>query len=311
TTPRFDPAVKELVISEMEEQLKMIKAMPMYRFIGELMDILTQKDPYHISLLIPDDFIAKVDYERAFELYKERFANPADFTFVFVGNFDEKLMDQYLKTYVASLKTTNQRENFRAEVSKGFPKQSVRENIYVGTEDQSFVGIAFSKEIPYNAQNAMIVNQISEALQIELIEVIREEMSGVYSPMLQMEASKYPDQEFMTFIMFGCSPDNTDNLYNAVMDILKKFQKEGPKDETMQKVKQQMVNARQTAMEKNNFWLSYISGKIFDDEPMNTINNYEQAVNAVTTQDIIQFMGKYFDTNHVVRVDMYPEHMKK
>ena len=71
----------------------------------------------------------------------------------------------------------------------------------------------------------MIVYQISEALQIELIEVIREEMSGVYSPMLQMEASKYPDQEFMTFIMFGCSPDNTDNLYNAVMDILKKFQK--------------------------------------------------------------------------------------
>jgi zinc protease len=311
TTPRFDPAVKELVISEMEEQLKMIKAMPMYRFLGEFMDLLTQKDPYHISLLIPDGFIEKVDYERAFELYKERFANPADFTFVFVGNFDEKLMDQYLKTYVASLKTTNQRENFRAEVSKGFPKQSVRENIYVGTEDQSFVGIAFSKEIPYNAENAMIVYQISEALQIELIEVIREEMSGVYSPMLQMEASKYPDQEFMTFIMFGCSPDNTDNLYNAVMDILKKFQKEGPKEETMQKVKQQMVSARQTAMEKNSFWLSYISGKIFDDEPMNTINNYEQAVNAITIQDIIQFMGKYFDTEHVVRMDMYPEHMKK
>ncbi len=261
--------------------------------------------------MIPDGFIEKVDYERAFELYKERFANPADFTFVFVGNFDEKLMDQYLKTYVASLKTTNQRENFRAEVSKGFPKQSVREKIYVGTEDQSFVGIAFSKEIPYNAENAMIVYQISEALQIELIEVIREEMSGVYSPMLQMEASKYPDQEFMTFIMFGCSPDNTDNLYNAVMDILKKFQKEGPKEETMQKVKQQMVNARQTAMEKNSFWLSYISGKIFDDEPMNTINNYEQAVNAITIQDIIQFMGKYFDTEHVVRMDMYPEHMKK
>jgi predicted Zn-dependent peptidase len=44
---------------------------------------------------------------------------------------------------------------------------------------------------------------------------------------------------------------------------------------------------------------------------MNTINNYEQAVNAITIQDIIQFMGKYFDTEHVVRMDMYPEHMKK
>ena len=312
TNPRFDPTVSDLVINETLEQMKMIKAMPMYRFIGELLSVMNQNDPYQATVLnMNEDFIKKANYERAFELYKERFANPADFTFCFVGNFDEPTMIKYLELYLGSLKTTTQFENFKTGVDKGFPKKSVRQNVYAGTEQQSFVGIALSKPIPYTPENNMIVNQISEALQIELIEVIREEMSGVYSPMLQMQASKYPKAEYMAFVMFGCNPTNTDNLANAVMDILKKFQKNGPKPETLEKVKQQMVKDRQTAMEKNNFWLSYISNRTFNNDPLNTILNYEKSVNQVTNEDIVKFMKKYVNLKHTVRIDMYPESMKK
>lgn len=312
TNPRFDPSVKELVITETLEQLKMVKAMPMYRFIGELLSVMTQDDPYELNMLsMSEDYINQAEYEKAFELYKERFANPADFTFSFVGNFNEAEMIKYLELYLGSLKTSSQRENFNAKANKGFPKKSVRKNIYAGTEQQSYVGIALSSPIPYSAENTMIVNQISEALQIELIEVIREEMSGVYSPMLQMQASKYPESQYAAFIMFGCSPDNTDLLSKAVMDILKEFQKKGPKAETLQKVKEQMIKGRQSAMEKNSFWLSYISNRTFSDDLLNTINNYEQSVNGVTNKDIVTFMKKYVNLKHVVRIDMYPESMKK
>jgi zinc protease len=312
TNPRHDAAVRELVINETLEQMKNIKAMPMYRFFGEMISAMNQNDPYQASVLnMTEDFVQKADYERAFQLYKERFANPADFTFCFVGNFDEATMIKYLETYLGSLKTTTLKENFKQGVEKGFPKKAVRQNIYAGTEQQSFVGIALSEPIPYTPQNTMIVNEVSEALQIELIEVIREQMSGVYSPMLQMQASKYPNPEYMTFIMFGCSPTNTDTLANAVMDILKNFQKNGPKKETLEKVKQQMIKDRQTSMEKNNFWLNYISGRLYLGEPLNTISTYEQTVNSITNEDIINFMKKYVKLKHVVRIDMYPEAMQK
>lgn len=312
TNPRFDPTVRDLVINETLEQMKTIKAMPMYRFIGELLGVMTQNDPYQASVLnMSEDFVKKANYERAFQIYKERFANPADFTFTFVGNFDEATMIKYLELYLGSLKTTTQVENFKSGVDKGFPKKSIRQNVYAGTEQQSFVGIALSEPIPYTAENNMIVNQISEALQIELIEVIREQMSGVYSPMLQMQASKYPKAEYMTFVMFGCSPTNTDTLATAVMDILKNFQKNGPKKETLEKVKQQMIKERQTNMDKNNFWLSYISNRTFNDDLLNTINNYEETVNKVTNEDIVKFMKKYVNLKHTVRIDMYPESMRK
>jgi zinc protease len=312
TNPRYDATVRELVVNETLEQMKSIKAMPMYRFFGEMISAMNQNDPYQASVLnMTEDFVQKANYERAFQIYKERFANPADFTFCFVGNFDEATMIKYLETYLGSLKTTTVKENFRTGIEKGFPKKAVRKNVYVGTEQQSFVGIALSKPIPYSPKNTMIVNQISEALQIELIEVIREQMSGVYSPMLQMQATKYPNSEYMTFIMFGCSPTNTDTLANAVMDILKNFQKNGPKKETLEKVKQQMIKDRQTNLEKNNFWLSYISGRIYMGEPLNAIATYEQSVNAITNDDIVKFMKKFVDLKQVLRIDMYPESMQK
>ena len=72
-----------------------------------------------------------------------------------------------------------------------------------------------------------------------------------------------------------------------------------------------MIKNRQTAMEKNNFWLSYITNRTFNDDLLNTINNYDQTVNSVTNEAIIKFMKKYVDLKHVVRIDMYPESMKK
>lgn len=310
TQPRYDTAVYALVMGETQEQLKMIKAQPMYKFIGELLSTSTQNDPYYVNqLTMSDEFLAQVDYERAFQIYQQRFANPADFTYYFVGNFDEATLHQHIEKYLGSLSCTNEKEDFKADVFKGFPKGIVENDIYVGTEEQSWVGIMFSEEFEWNAKNRMIINQISEALSIELIETIREKMSGVYSPMLDMGYSKYPETSFETMVMFSCSPKNTDKLAKAVFKILQNFQKKGPKEETFAKVKQQMIKKRETDLETNSFWLNHISNKIFYGENFKNLDSYANEVNSITIQDIIEFAQKYIHLDHYTRVDMYPEKM--
>ncbi|MDL2231096.1 insulinase family protein, partial [Bacteroidales bacterium OttesenSCG-928-L19] len=121
--PRYDESVSDLVLNEWIEQLKMIQANPMYKFIGTFFSEANQNDPYAASIMFMDEaFLRKADYQRAFNIYKERFANPADFVFTFVGNFDEAVMNTMLETYLASLKTTPERENFNGKVFKGFPE---------------------------------------------------------------------------------------------------------------------------------------------------------------------------------------------
>ena len=310
TSPREDSSVAELVTNEYLEQIKMISANPMYKFMLGFMDITTQNDPYQKALLSEED-VKAADYTRAFQLYQQRFANPADFVFTFVGNFDEQLIKEYIELYLGSLKTSSDREEPKYEVVKGFPDKQVNENIYAGTEEQSWVGIAYDHDMAWTPKNTMIVNEINEALQIELIATIREKMSGVYSPMLQMGADREPKPSYSIMIMFSCSPDNTDNLSNAVFNILREFTEKGPSAETLEKVKKQMINEHETSLKQNNMWLSYIAGKYYSGEDINSINTYVERVNSVTTEDIVKFLKENFDIDNYVKVYLYPETMKK
>ncbi len=312
TNPRYDTSVYKIVIDENMEQVKMLKVNPMYKFFGEFIGLLSQNDPYQATLLnYTEDFVSSANYEKAFQIYKQRFANPADFLFSFVGNFSEDTLNYLIETYIASLPTSIERENFKGDVLKQFPASLINNSLYFGAAEQSWVGLGFNKEYPWTLENNMIVNQIEEALQIELIETIREKMSGVYSPMLQMVSEKYPRSTYTTLVMFSCAPDNTDNLANAVTDILKGFQKTGPKPETLDKVKKQLITTNQTDVKTNKFWNSYIIGKYYYGDDVNAINSYEKRVNAVTNEDIVKFMNAYFTPDQFVRLTLFPEAMKK
>lgn len=311
TSPRQDSTVYELVTNEYLEQIKMLGANPMYKFILSFYDAVAQNDPYQKALLTKED-VESVDYTRAFQLYQQRFANPADFVYTFVGNFDEQLIKEYIELYLGSLPTSSEKETPKYDVVKGFPDHQIVDNVYAGSEQQSWVGIAYDHDMEWTPKNRMIVAEINEALQIELIATIREKMSGVYSPMLQMSSDNEPKPSYSMMVMFSCSPDNTDNLSNAVFNILKDFQANGPSDETLDKVKKQMINDHETSLKKNGTWLSYIANKYYDnDTDLNSINTTTERVNSVTKEDIVNFLKSNFDVDKYVKMYLYPESMKK
>jgi len=310
-TPRYDPTVYELITKETNEQLKMVSAIPMYRALKNLIQIVSQNDYYStlplVQLTYSEDFVNSSNYERGFEIYKERFANPADFIFTFVGNFDEKIMRDYLELYLGSLQTSEDKDDINPNVIKGFPKEQINEDIYVGTEEQSFVGIVFQKEFPWNEENKAILRALKDALDIELIAEIREKMSGVYSPILVMNWDKVPVSNYFMMILFGCAPNNTDKLSDAVFKILKEMVSNGPSEETMEKVKQQLIKQRETALQTNEFWSQMLPNMWLQGDDVTTIPTFNERVNNLTSKAIADFLQQYFDIEHYVRGNLYPE----
>jgi len=310
-TPRYDPTVYELVTKELKEQFKMIDAMPIYRAIKNIIQIAVQNDYYNpnpfTQLTFTSDFINSADYDKAFEIYKERFANPADFIFVFTGNFDEQIIREHLELYLGSLQTSPERDAINPNVVKGFPKEQISKNIHIGTEEQGFVGIVFQKEFTWTDDNKTILSALKDALDIELIAEIREKMSGVYSPVCVLNWQQMPKPEYFLLIFFGCAPNNADNLSDAVFRILADMQQNGPSEETMGKVKQQLIKARETSMQTNEFWRSILSDLWLQNIDIKTIPAFNERVNKVTSKDIADFLQQYFDIEHFVRVNVYPE----
>jgi zinc protease len=315
-SPRYDPTVYELVTKEITEGLKMLDAIPMLRAIKNFAKVIIQEDYYSpvefrqmplAALCFSDDFINSADYDRAFEIYKERFANPADFIFIFVGNFDEKVMREYLELYLGSLQTSENRDDVNLGVVKGFPKEQINKDIYIGTEEQSFVGIAFQQEFPWTEENRALLRVLKDALDIELIAEIREKMSGVYSPMCMLDWQNMPQSEFLLIVFFGCAPKNTDTLSNAVFRILKEMMQNGPSEETMGKVKQQFGKLYETQLTTNEFWKYTLSKTWLRNGDIRTIPTSAERVNKITSKDIADFLQQYFDIEHYVRVNLYPE----
>lgn len=311
--PRIDTAAKALVMDETSEQIKMLNANAMYRFFGAFLDASQAHNPYEKTVLsFTQEDLDKVDFDRAVKIYKERFANPADFTFVFVGNYDEKTITDLINIYLGSLKTNpNEKEAIAKEVFQAPAKESVRENVYFGAEQQGWLGIDFSSAAPYSTRNAAISSIISDALDVYLVQIIREKMGGVYSPMAQVGLSKYPEGKFELMIMLGCNPDNTDMLTDACIKILKNIQKKGVDKKTLAKVKKQIISTREKDIQTNSFWSSYIYSKVFYNGDLNDVNNYNDLINSITNKEIISFLQSYLNLDVYTRVDLYPESAKK
>ena len=280
-----------------------------YNRVGnDFLDAASDHDPYQMNpLSYTQEYLDQVNYDDAVKFYRERFANPADFTYIFVGNFDEKVMNEYLCLYLGSMKTSSEHENFNANAFKKHQDGIQTSTVKYGQEKQGWMGICFEGTYDYNAKNNMTINVLGDVLDQYVLEIIREKMGDVYSPMLQMGYEKYPEACYKLLIMLSCNPDNTDKLANTCIQILKDVQKKGADKKTLSKVKKQMIATREKNIQTNNFWLSYINGKVVYNDDMNAVNEYADMVNSISKKDLVNFMKKYFKTDSYTRVDLKPE----
>ena len=313
TNPRIDENAFELVMQETKEQLQMITAQPLYQYLGKLLEAAYNNDPYMKQMFSYDDeYLSQANFNRAVQIYKERFANPADFNFFFVGNYDEKEMKDFVELYLGSLKTEPaKKENYNLNVLKPRPEKATTQTVYAGTEEQGYMGMMISNPIDWSYRNSIIADMIGEALDIQFVRIVREKMGDVYSPMVSMSASKLPRPEMTLLILLGCDPVKTDKLADASLKILNDFKAKGPDKKTMELVKKQMISTRAKNIQTNRFWLGYISGKVTQDEPIIAPSEYDNIVNSVTKKEMVEFMKKYFHPEIYTRADMHPTTMQK
>jgi zinc protease len=169
------------------------------------------------------------------------------------------------------------------------------------------VGIIMSEKFEWNPKNLLELTILKEIISIKLIEVIREKMSGVYSPQVMLNPDHYPGSKFQLMVMFGCSPTTADKLTKAVFGEIKKIRSKGPTAVDLVKAKETLIRGRETDLEKNDFWLGKIESVYFDGTEPASVLNFKDRVNAVTVEDLKLAAKTYLKPDHYVRVVLKPE----
>ena len=254
--------------------------------------------------------VNQINLNKAYAVYKERFADMSGFTFVFVGSIDTAAIKPLIEQYIASLPATGKTEQAK-DLDINIPPGVIEKVVYKGLEPKATVRLVFSGAFDYSFENKLKMDAFKETLQIRLLERLREDESGVYSPGVRMNTTKLPKGRFSTTISFGCAPQNVDKLIASALDEVNKIRTTGPSQVNIDKFKAETQRGIETSLKTNGFWLEYLNEQLQNQEKPDRILDYTKKLNSITQADVKEIAGKYLTGKNYIKLVLLPEKADK
>lgn len=250
--------------------------------------------------------IDKINLDKAYAFYKDRFADASGQTFVFVGNFDVEKIKPFVTTYLASLPSLNKNENF---VDNGVnpPRGKISKTVKKGLEDKVTVQLLFHDDYVYNAENNVMLDALKAALDIKITERLREKESGVYSPGVSLSVQKNPTAHYYFTISFNCAKANVEKLINAALEEVNAFAKNGVTAEDLQKFKSEELRQEELSLRENGYWLGYLTNRLKYGDNLEQVLGNTARINGVTVDATKAAAQKYLNGDNYIRLVLLPE----
>lgn len=300
TAPRMDQEAFTSYITRMKASLENQKMNPQKAFQDTLRVALYNNNPRVISLT--PELMDKVDYQRIITLYKDRFSDASDFTFILVGTIDLAQVRPLIETYLGGLPATHRKENFKdnkIEVRKGQYQNNFEKKLET---PKSSVLLLYSGKCDYTPKNRIVMSMCKQLLDILYTQTIREEQGGTYGVSCSGEISHYPRQEASLGISFDTDPKLRSKMVTSIKEGMASFIAEGPKSDDLKKVKEYMLKSYTQSQKENAYWVGVLDDYYWDHQDIN--KNYEQLVNSITIADIKTFAKNLVKQNNMIEVSM-------
>ena len=303
TEPREDTAIFKGIIARSKAGLANRASDPNSVFSDTVSAVMGN---YNIRRTGPTlQKLEAINPDRAYQIYKERFADAGNFTFTFVGSIDMNTIKPLLEKYLGSLPSTNQHEQAK-DLNIHAPAGRIEKTVYKGSEPKATVYLVYTGKYDYSPENNVKMDALKETLEIRLLERLREDESGVYSPGVQESTTKLPQQRYSFLIHFGCAPQNAEKLIASTLDEIGKLEKDGPLQENVDKWRSEDKTTFEPALKTNGFWLGYINGQLQNSEPIEQVSGYNALVDHVNPEGLKEMAKKYLNGDNYIRLVLLP-----
>ncbi len=280
-------------------------AAPLEVFRDTIQVTMAQGD-FRARPLTPATF-AEVNPERALGFFRERFADAGDFTFLFVGNVDTAALRPLVERYLASLPAGG--ETIGVEAAAPAPPTGIVEKVVrKGVEPKANTLIVFTGPCDYSPENRFVIRALTDAFQLRLIETLREKLGGTYSPSVQGGCNRERRQGYTIQVQFVSSPENVELLSRAVFALIDTLKTSGPSDADVEKVREQIIRAREVEVKQNGYWLGNIRARDQAGEDIGgLLGAYDEMVRNLTAAQVQESARRYFDVKNYARFLLLPK----
>lgn len=254
--------------------------------------------PFTLSIL------GEANYNRGMEIFKERFSNAGDFTFYLVGDFDPATVKAYFAKYIGSIPAGN-KEKYK-DLNFSYPSKASKTIIKKGTDDKAHIRLTIPGNFESTPKNRYVLSAMSDAIEIRLIETIREKLGAVYSPGVWVETHKEPKGRYAFNIDIIVAPKTVDQVVKEIVKVIDAF-KAKPDEEAADKVRKADLNGREVNLKTNGYWISSLASRMNNNEPLEGILEVDNTIKSTTAKELQAAAKKYLDTKKMIQIIAMPE----
>jgi zinc protease len=304
-TPRVDTAAVTALKQQYLGFIRNRANEPTAVFSDTVSQTMSQRHPH--AQPITERLVQSLDANVAVEVFRDRFRDFSDFTFVIVGAVQPAQLRPFVEQWIAALPGGGRRETPRSpgiEPPPGIVAKVVRK----GIEPKAQVTVILTGRAEWSRDAALRAGAISEILMMRLRESLRENLGGTYGVGAGTSIERWPGGRFSTSYTFGSSPERIDSLAQVALEELRKFAASGPTPEELAKVKESFMRNRETALKENDFWMGTLQIQaMWGDDAVDAVQSYAARVAALDAESLRSLAKVLFDETNYARFTLIPE----
>ena len=300
TAPRLDAEAFASYKSKLKAMLENQELDPQTALGDTITKELYNNHPRAINMKAAD--VEKIDDARILEIYKERFANAADFSFIFTGAIDEEVAIPLIEKYIGGLPAGGKKEKYvdaKVDIQKGEIKNVFEKQM---ATPSATVYLVYSGKVKHNLKNHLMMSITDQILDIIYTEEIREKEGGTYGVGTSGSITRVPKETFRLLVMFQTAPELREKLTGIAADLLNKYAEEGPRQQDLDKVREYMLKKYTENQKENAYWANQLHNQIalgYDG-----YTDYEKTLNSITTDDLKKFAKSLLKQGNQIEVSM-------
>ena len=248
----------------------------------------------------------KVNYDRIFQIYQERFSDASNFRAVIIGNYDEQQLRQFVCQYLATLPSTGKHEQTNMA---NIPQIVAPTGTYKFTKKMATplanVSVFYNAQIPFSAKNDLIADYLKQVLRIAYTDSVREEKGGTYGVSVAFELDKEDTPDLTLKISYNADPTRYEELNPIIYQQLQHIADKGPEASSMDKVRKYLLKQYDQLIITNDYWNYIIWHELEDGEDFD--RDYTKLVEQVTAEDVQNLARELLKQNRRVEITMLSE----
>ena len=299
TQPRKDPQAFKNLMEQQQEFLTNAHVNPMLAYNDTL-----HKVAYATNRMesMNKEQLKRVNYNRIMHIYKELFANAANFKLILTGNININKLKPLLCQYIATLPSNNTKET----IGTYEPKLVDGKKTYIFHKKQTtptaITTIVIKGKMEYNNRNELLMDAIGQLLRIVYTEKVREDKGGTYSVQVSGDLQHHPNDEALLRIAFQTDPQKYNDLIPIVYKELEKMATEGPSQQDLDKVKAYELKVYNQVLRMNNYWEYVLYTDLYNGIDVDT--DFRYIVENMTCGDIRTTLRNLLNQNNCIEVTM-------